>query len=89
MPGAQEMSKKFSSAKPRMAATSSPVNGDVATSRVAVFQLRISARCRPGWDTPSASSAAVAVANSLRMSRGGTRSHRVMATTPSGFSTDR
>ena len=67
-----------------MAATSSAVSGPFLTINVAVFQLRIRASRSPGAATPSPSSAVMAVANSFRLSRGGTRSQRVMARMPPG-----
>jgi hypothetical protein len=54
------------------------------TTSVAVFQLRISAICRPGSSMPRRSSATAAVANSLRASRGGRLIQRVIASRPPG-----
>ena len=51
-----------------------PVDDDRHRRYVVVLQLRTNARCRDGSATPARSSAASAVANSLRLSRGGRRS---------------
>ena len=53
--------------------------GPFFTSSVAVRIPRTSASCAAGSDTPARSSARTAVANSLRTSRGGSVTQRVMA----------
>ena len=63
---------------------SAPPKAPFLTSSVLVFQLRISASRAPGSATPERSSAATAAANSLRASRGGSVTQRVIASRPSG-----
>jgi len=60
------------------------VKGPFFTSSVAVFQPCSSTSRPPGLVSPSAWSAAMAVANSLSVSRGGLPSQRVMASMPPG-----
>ena len=69
-----------------MAATSASSRSPFLITSVAVSQPRISASRRPGRETPARFSAAMAVANSLSVPRGGSSSPRVIATTPPGAS---
>ncbi len=78
------MSNECWRAKSLMAATSAAEKTPFFTSKVVVFQPRIMARARPGSGTPRRSSAVAAVAKSRRLSRGGSVTQRVKASSPPG-----
>ena len=67
-------------------AMSAAVNAPFFTSSVAVRQLRTRAMRAPGSPTPLRSSASATMPNNFKVSRGGSVTQRVMASTPPGAS---
>ena len=67
-----------------MLAISACVSAPFLTTNVLVAQPLINANRVPGLNTPACSSAATAVANNFKLSRGGNRNQRVIASIPPG-----